>query len=108
MGTEVEQRSEEQYQGKVLLLFYSTQSHIQAILSKISISGKYWDDLVSKVQHIQCDTGKGRLEQALEPSSGLTWSNHRISRMLPHRGVYCTHDQDQFVSPQSITEPWEE
>lgn len=30
----------------------------------------------------------GRLKQAHEPSSGLLWSTHHFSWMLPHRGVY--------------------
>lgn len=33
-------------------------------------------------------THTGRLKQAHEPSSGLLWSTHHFSWMLPHRGVY--------------------
>lgn len=90
MGTEVEQRSEDQCQGKVLLLCHGTQSHIQPFF-KIYLWW-YWDDLVSKVQYTP-----GGWNRLLKPAQAF-YGPPTIS--VPYFLIEAsTHDQEQFVLP---------
>lgn len=85
MGTEVEQRSEEQYQCWHVAI-YGIQSHIQLFLLPKRLTAANTEMTYIKGTSYSAQTG--RLEQALEPSSGLLWSTHHFSWTLPHRGIY--------------------
>lgn len=83
-GTEVEWRSEERSQGWQVAIITLWPPEPYSIISKTSIG---WVGL-HQTHRLFSTMQTRRLEQALEPSSGLLWSTHHFSWTLPHRGFY--------------------
>ncbi len=97
MGTEVEQRSEEQYQGwqsAINILWHPEPCSTIKSLSPVNT-----EMIGYQRYNIFGVKQTGRLEQALEASSGLLWSAHHFSssqRCLPLTGISLSYHAAQL------------